>query len=226
MKILAIDTSGKALGIAVLSGDRILFESYLDTGLNHSQVLLPEIERAMQALGMTLNDVDLFAATAGPGSFTGLRIGLSTLKGFALSRRKPLIGVSTLEAMAQGICAESILLCPIISGPLKEIYAGLYRRLNPGGLTCIVSDRITDLERLVERIQEPVIFLGEGALRQQSQLQGLLPQYAQFCFDICRASSVAAVGLRKFRKQEIQDMVSLIPTYLRVSEAEQKHGRG
>ena len=226
MKILAIDTSGKALGIAVLSGDRILFESHLDTGLNHSQVLLPEIERAMQALGMTLNDVDLFAATAGPGSFTGLRIGLSTLKGFALSRRKPLIGVSTLEAMAQGVCVESILLCPIISGPLKEIYAGLYRHLNPDGLTCVMSDRITELDRLVERIQEPVIFLGEGALRQQSQLQGLLPQYAQFCLNICRASSVAAVGLRKFRKQEIQDMVSLIPTYLRVSEAEQKHGRG
>ena len=121
MKTLANDTSGKSAGIAVLLDNGIMYETYLNTGQNHSLVLLPEIDKALNTLKLTLNDFDLFVATAGPGSFTGLRIGLSTLKGFALSLKKPLIGVSTLEALAHNICVENLLICPVMNGTMGEL---------------------------------------------------------------------------------------------------------
>lgn len=227
MKTLAIDTSGKAAGIAILSDSHTLYEIYINTGLNHSLVLLPELNKALNTLKLELKDLDLYVTTTGPGSFTGLRIGLSTLKGFAVSQNKPLVGVSTLEALAHNIYAKDVLICPILNGPMEEIYTALYRYNDKAGYEVVINDLITDIPTLVKHINSPVIFLGEGAMRWQGVLRELLPDYARFApetLNICRASVIASIGLEKYRKHETQDMVSLIPTYLRASEAELKKG--
>lgn len=229
MKTLAIDTSGKAAGIAIISDGHVLYEIYINTGLNHSLVLLPELDKALNTLKLELKDLDLYVTTTGPGSFTGLRIGLSTLKGFAISQNKPLVGVSTLEALAHNICAKDVLICPILSGPMEEIYTALYRYRDDAGYEVVLKDQITDIPTLVQHInRSPVIFLGEGAIRWQGVLRGLLPDYARFApetLNIGRASVIASIGLGKYQNNETQDMISLIPTYLRVSEAElQKSG--
>lgn len=225
MKTLAIDTSGKAIGIAILADGHILYEIYINTGRNHSLVLLPQLDKALDTLNIELKDLDLYVTTTGPGSFTGLRIGLSTLKGFALSQKKPLVGVSTLEALAHNICAENVLICPIMNGPMDEIYTALYRYHVHAGYESILETQVTDIQTLVQRINGPVIFVGEGAVRWEAVLceklrdrAGFAPPYLHFC----RASVIASMGLKKYQKQETDDMVSLIPTYLRASEAEIK----
>jgi tRNA threonylcarbamoyladenosine biosynthesis protein TsaB len=228
MKTIALDTSGRSVGIAILDGEHITYEIILRTGLNHSQVLLPEIDHALKVMKIGLSEIDLFAATTGPGSFTGLRIGLSTLKGLALSWQKPLVGVSTLEALACNVCDETKLICPILKGPMTEIYVGLYRFSYPAQYTCLMKDRITDIDALVKEINEPAIFLGEGALQHKATLQEKMPKWAQIMpetYHCCRPSSVAAIGIRKYLAGDCQDVVTLVPDYLRVSEAElKKHG--
>ena len=225
MNTLAIDTSGKSAGIAILSDHAVLYEIYLNTGLNHSLILLPELDRALKAINMELKDLDLLVTTTGPGSFTGLRIGLSTVKGMALSLQKPLVGVSTLEALVQNICAEDILICPVLNGPMDEIYTALYRYQSGSGYDCILNDRVTLIPSLIKNIDGPVLFLGEGAVRWKRQLMEALPKEARFVpesFNICRTSVIAGIGLQKFHRGETQDMVTLIPSYLRLSEAELK----
>jgi len=225
MNTLAIDTSGKSASIAVLSEHSVLYEIYLNTGLNHSLVLLPELDRALKSLNMELRDLDLLVTTTGPGSFTGLRIGLSTLKGMALSLQKPLVGVSTLEALAQNICPEDVLICPVLNGPMDEIYTAIYRYQSGSGYECVQKDQVTVIPSLVKNIKGPVLFLGEGAFRWKTQLTDALSEYARFVpesFNICRASVIARIGLQKFHRHETQDMVTLIPSYLRPSEAELK----
>ena len=227
MNTLAIDTSGKAASIAILSDHSVLCEIYLNTGLNHSVVLLPELDRALKLLNMKLEDLDLLVSTTGPGSFTGLRIGLSTLKGMALSLRKPLVGVSTLEALARNICAEGVLICPVLNGPMDEIYTALYRYQPDSGYECILKDQVTDIPALVKNIPGPAVILGEGVPRWKTRIMEVLPEHARFVpesFNICRASVIAGIGLENFYRHETQDMVTLIPSYLRASEAELKKG--
>lgn len=225
MKTLAIDTSGKAAGIAILEDSKILYEIFINTGLNHSLVMLPELDKALHTLNIELKDLDLFVTTTGPGSFTGLRIGLSTLKGFALSQNKPLVGVSTLEALAHNICTEDLLICPIMNGPLDEIYTALYRYHARDGYQPVLEDRITDIPTLVQKIDGPVIFVGEGVNRWEAILYEQLQDDARFApqdLNVCRTSIIAGMGLKRYQRQETADMVSLIPTYLRASEAEIK----
>jgi len=225
MNTLAIDTSGKSAGIAILSDQSVMYEIYLNTGLNHSLVLLPELDRALKSLKMELKDLDLLVTTTGPGSFTGLRIGLSTLKGMALSLQKPLVGVSTLEALARNICAEDVLICPVINGPMDEIYTAFYRYQSGAGYDCILKDQVTIIPSLIKNINGPVLFVGDGAVRWKTQLKEALLEEACFVpesFNVCRASVIARIGLERFRRHETQDMVTLIPSYLRLSEAELK----
>ncbi len=226
MKTLAIDTSGKSAGLAIVSDGRILYELFMNTGLNHSVVLLPEIDHALNVLNLDLKDFDLFVATTGPGSFTGLRIGLSTLKGFALSHNKPLVGVSTLEALAWNINSENRIICPLLNGPMDEIYTAIYRYHPLDGYERLLEEQITTIPKLVAHITEPVIFVGDGVVRWESYLRKQLLESALFApqhLNICRPSIVAGIGIKKYQHNLTEDMLSLRPTYLRASEAEIKN---
>lgn len=226
MKTLAIDTSGKSAGLAILADGRLMYDIYLNTGLNHSLVLLPEIDKALNMLKLSLDDFDFFVGTTGPGSFTGLRIGLSTLKGFALSRNKPLVGVSTLEALAHNVCTDNRLICPILNGPMDEIYTALYRYHPHEGYELVLKDQITNISYLLKYISDPVIFVGDGAVRWQESLREQLHETAVFApqyLNVCRPSVIAGIGAKRYQENLTEDMISLIPSYLRASEAEIKN---
>jgi len=227
MNILALDTSSKTIGLAIMTEETVLYEIHLNSGKEHSSVLLPELDRALQSLAWDMERIDLFVVTTGPGSFTGVRIGLSTVKGFVLCHAKPLIGVSVLEALAHNVCGEDGLICPILNGPMGDIYTALYRYRVGSGFSCLLPDQIMKPQSLAVHIQEPVLFVGEGAITKRDELTGLLPGKARFLsggVNICRPSVVGQIGKEIFQKTGSHDPFTLIPAYLRPSEAELKQG--
>jgi len=225
MNILALDTSSKTIGLAIMADGTVLYEIHLNLGRDHSSLLLPELDRALQSLGWDLEAIDLFAVTTGPGSFTGIRIGLSTMKGFALCHAKPLVGVSVLEALARNVLGEDMLICPVLSAPMGNIYTALYRYQAESGFSCLLPDQIMNLPSLSDHILAPAFFVGEGAMAKQDELMRLLPGKARFAsgsFHICRPSVVGQVGWELFQKTGGHNPLTLVPAYLRPSEAELK----
>jgi len=225
MKILAIDTSGKGSSLAVLEDENVLGEIFLDVGRHHSETLLPSLDHLMTIVGISVSEIGLFACTSGPGSFTGLRIGMSTIKGLALVTGAPAIGVSTLEALAWNAAASPLIICPMLDARKEEVYAALYRQTSAGSMEAFLSDRTASLDLFLERIGEHAFFLGDGALRYRRQIEDRLSGRVNFGTSFqsnVRAGIVGLVGLQKFRAGEGGDALSLLPRYLRLSEAEQK----
>lgn len=164
MIVMGIDSAGKTAGVALMKDDALLYESCLATGLTHSETLLRLCDSALTATNLTLNDVDLFAVAGGPGSFTGLRIGLSLVKGFALPSAKPCISVSTLEALAYSLSADGNVLCAL-DARRNEVYYAAFTIKN-GIVTRICNDGnapVKDLAPLLESLPGRISLIGDGA---------------------------------------------------------------
>ncbi|MEK6599673.1 MAG: tRNA (adenosine(37)-N6)-threonylcarbamoyltransferase complex dimerization subunit type 1 TsaB [Deltaproteobacteria bacterium] len=161
MKILAIDTSTASGSIALLDDDQIIAELTTCTQKTHVERLLPLIKTLLSSINTKIEDVDGFALTIGPGSFTGLRIGLAAIKGLAWSLNKPVVGVSTLEALAMNIPYSDKPICPILDARKKEVYAGIYK-VDGHWPISVMPDLAISPEALVEKIKEPTIFIGDG----------------------------------------------------------------
>lgn len=162
MKILAIDTSTKAGAVALVSGDELLAEESVRDSGAHAIWLMPAIDRVMKGAGVELKDIDLFALAIGPGSFTGLRIGVSTVKGLAWPLKKPVVGVSTLKALAMNFSGSNKVVCPLLDARKKEVYSALYRPPesdNVVALEALLPDSALRPEALIKEIEAR---LGEG----------------------------------------------------------------
>src|SRR5574341_455461 len=163
MLVMGIETSTMQGGVALLSEQGLLSEYLLNVKATHAERLLPSIDRILRDAGITLSRVEGICVAAGPGSFTGLRIGLSTAKGLAAAGGQPLVGVSTLEAMAWTLpfCAHQI--CPILDARKGELYCALFR-CEGDRLVRLTDDQALAPERVFSRIQEPTVFLGDGLM--------------------------------------------------------------
>ena len=167
MKILAIDSSGSVASAAVLEDDRMLSECTVNYKMKHSTTLLPLINYAAELVSLDLKDVDAIAVTAGPGSFTGLRIGSATAKGLGLAMEKPIIPVPTLSAIAYGLCGTDALVCPIMDARREQVYNALYR-FEGNTLTALTEQRAIYMKDVIEEVNRiaaeggRVIFLGDG----------------------------------------------------------------
>ena len=224
MLVMGIDTSTTQGGVALLSGQGVICEYTLNIKATYSERLLPLIDRALQDAGITLGQVDGFAVAVGPGSFTGLRIGLSTAKGLAVVGGQPLVGVSTLEAMAWTLpfCAHPV--CPILDARKGEIYCALFRH-EGDRLIRLMDDTATAPGRLLSRIQQPTVFLGDGLVAYEGLVQSQLKELALFpplAGRGGRAAAVAELGRRRLLRGDRDDLMQLAPQYLRPSEAEFK----
>lgn len=227
MKLLAIDTSGHALSAAIaehldIRDMHILGSFGSDTGKNHSLELLPLLKDLLDHKKLTLADMDAFAVTIGPGSFTGLRIGLATVKAWAQALNKPIIGVSSLDAMAK--CAGSAgFTAPIFDARRNEVYTALYR----GGKRLSQDRAIAPDSLAAELVQlhEPVVFAGDGLKHYRKVFEEILgerfclPQHGNTLF---MAESAALIACAKYINNEFTDVAALTPVYLRLSEAEEK----
>ena len=226
MRILAFETSAKAASVALYEGGKLLGESYQNTGLTHSQTLLSMGENLLKTCGYTPEQMEAVAVAAGPGSFTGVRIGVAAAKGFAWGNQLPCYGVSTLEAMALSLGVWQGYVCPVMDARRSQVYNGVFS-VECGKYTRIREDRAISLQELGEDLQtlEGNIFLvGDGSILCYNTLTEKLPNL------VCppehrmhqRASGVALAAAEKIARGESGDGGSLEPNYLRLSQAERE----
>jgi len=228
MLVLGIETSTKQGGAALLSEEGLLGEAFLDIAITHSERLFPLIDHLLASAGQSLGEVDGIAVAIGPGSFTGLRIGLGTAKGLALATGRPLVGIPTLEAMAWNLpfCRHPI--CPILDARKKEIYCALFR-FEAEHLRRLMEDVALTPQALAERIEEPTVFLGDGVKVYGDLLAGRLKEKVLFpplARRVGSAALVAELGLKRLLNGEQDDPTGLVPRYIRPSEAELRHLAG
>jgi len=227
MLTLAIETTTKTVGLAILREEEILAELYLDLGRHHAEILLPALEKLCLITALPAARVDLLACTIGPGSFTGVRIGVSTVKGLALATGKPVVGVSTLEVLAMNVVPYPNLICPMLDARKNQVYAGLYR-IGKGSLPEVVrAERLVDVNTLLADLgDEEVVFLGDGAVRYEKLIGERFPgrcTHDDSRLHNLRASAVGLIGLERYRNGDHLDPLTFTPRYLRLSEAEIKH---
>jgi len=218
MHILAVDTTGIACSAAVLSEGAIRCETYMNAGRTHSQTLGPMIDFCLSSAGLFIRDIDLFACASGPGSFTGLRIGIGMIKGFAHASSKPTVGVNTLDALARNAAGTDEIVCPVIDARRKEVYTATY----------LSGKRITDYRAvpLVDVLSslkgQRVVFLGDGAVNYHDTITAADAGFrvAHGGIVLQRAGSVGMAALDMFKTGISQDAYSLEPFYLRETQAE------
>ena len=226
MLILAFETSAKAASAALLEDGRLLGESYQNTGLTHSQTLLVMAENLLAQCGKTVAQVTAVAVAAGPGSFTGVRIGVAAAKGFAWGRQLPCYGVSTLEAMALSLGAWQGYVCPCMDARRSQVYNALFS-VNQGTLERLREDRAIALSELAEELKAldgPIFLVGDGSTLTYRTLSGeipnlvLPPEHRMHQ----RADGVALLAAQKIAAGESGDANALTPNYLRLSQAERE----
>ena len=222
MLILAFETSAKAASVAILRDGILLGESYQDTGLTHSQTLLVMAQDLLTQCGLTVGDVTHVAVAEGPGSFTGIRIGVAAAKGLSWGGELPLCGVSTLEAMAVSLGAYEGIVCPVMDARRSQVYNALFRA-ERGKLTRIASDRAISLEDLGKELRAlsgPVFLVGDGSYVTHKVLTDtvLPPEHRLHQ----RAAGVALVAAERIAAGERCDGAALTPNYLRLSQAERE----
>ena len=226
MLILAFETSAKAASVALLEDGKLLGESYQNTGLTHSQTLMVMSENLLSQCGKTVEDITAAAVAAGPGSFTGVRIGVAAAKGFAWGREIPCYGVSTLEAMALSLGAYQGYVCPCMDARRSQVYNALFY-VNRGKPERRTEDRAISLAELGEELKnskEPIFLVGDGSILCYNTLlesvPGLvLPEEHRMHQ---RASGVALAAARQIAAGAPGDANALTPNYLRLSQAERE----
>ncbi|RMD96624.1 MAG: tRNA (adenosine(37)-N6)-threonylcarbamoyltransferase complex dimerization subunit type 1 TsaB [Deltaproteobacteria bacterium] len=230
MRILAFDTSTAAGTVTLTEGEGLIATRTFVSGRSHAERLLPAILDLLGEAGVALDDLDAIAVAAGPGSFTGLRIGLATAKGLARSTGKPLHALSTLEAMAWNLSPVQGLLCPLLDARKKEVYAALFRGEGRGRPIRLTPDGVLALEQVVEYLErfapEPVLFFGEGAQRYAVRLRERLGerfQEAPIHHGACTGYAIAMLALAEIEAGAPPlSPEALTPRYLRPPEAEVK----
>jgi tRNA threonylcarbamoyladenosine biosynthesis protein TsaB len=225
MKVLGIDTATSCGSIGVIDDDRVVSDYLLKSSVTHSERLLGSIEFVLKEARCALEDLDGWAISLGPGSFTGLRIGVSTVKGLAFATQKPVTGVPTLDALACQISPTPYLICPILDARKGEVYAAFYRYEKGDALNRISPYRAIRPEELVKEIVEKTIFIGDGVRTYGDFLRDILPIHAAFPsspLHLLHGSIVAKLGVELLRKGESLDLPTFTPIYVRRSEAEIK----
>lgn len=224
MKVLAIDTSSNAASVALMEDDILLGEFVLNHKKTHSQEIMPMIDEVLRRCECKVSDIDLFAAAKGPGSFTGLRIGIATVKGLAHSVNKPVIGIGTLEGLAHNLPFSEHTIVPIMDARRSQVYTGAYL-WSDGELLEIGEPEAMSIEECVESCGNflETVFLGDGVPVYKEFIKEKLGDKAIFAPASCnmqKASSIAALALKK--AENCESYYGLEPLYLRKSQAERE----
>ena len=223
MKILALDCTATVCSVALCEDETPVALYTLNNGNTHSESLLPMIETVLRHAHLSVSDVDLFACTEGPGSFTGVRIGCATIKGLAFDRQKPCIGISTLEALAENLQGLDGLLCPVMNARRGQVYNALFRFEN-GAIQRLCPDRAIALTELDKELagETTVRLCGDGyELAVSALTQASLTPTPSFLIPQ-NAGSVARCALRAYQTGKSGTDISLKPTYLRLPQAERE----
>lgn len=233
MRILALDSSGLVASVAVVDGSGLEAQTIAEYTVNykktHSQTLLPMLDEVARMTELDLDSIDAIAVAAGPGSFTGLRIGSATAKGLGLALDKPLIHIPTLEGLAYNLCGTDHIVCPIMDARRGQVYTGIYEFDNDR-LIVLEDQMAVGIEELGQRLHSydrKVVFLGDGvpvfkeALMEQI-MAGREIAFAPAHLNRQRAAAVGALAIRYYREGKMETAAEHQPDYLRVSQAERE----
>ena len=231
MKVLALDSSGLVASVALVEDNNLLAEYTVNYKKTHSQTLLPMLDEIAGMIELDLSTIDAIAIAAGPGSFTGLRIGSATAKGLGLALDKPLISVPTVDAMAYDLYGTDKLVCPIMDARRSQVYTGLYTFERQGEeyrLTVLKEQMAVSVQELVELLDEydrEVLFLGDGVPVYRKTIDQLMKaphSYVPAHLNKQRGASVAALGAVYYREGRTEAARDHQPDYLRLSQAERE----
>ena len=226
MRILAIESSSLVASVAIVEDGVTLAEYTANFKMTHSQTLLPMIDSMVSLFGIDLASVDAIAVSGGPGSFTGLRIGSATAKGFGLALDKPLIHIPTLDGTAYNLYGAKGLICPIMDARRNQVYTGVYRFEQD--FEVVMEQDAVDMGELIEKLNamgERVIFLGDGVPVHEKRIRESMAvpfDFAPAHMNRQRAASVAALGAVYFAEGKIETAAEHGPDYLRKSQAERE----
>lgn len=227
MKILAVDTSTVVATTAVIENNKLLGEYVLNNKRTHSQKIMPLIHNLLSNLDLKPEDIDVYAAAIGPGSFTGLRIGVATIKGLAHVNDKPVVGVPTIDALAYNFPYSKGIIVPIIDARRERVYTGIYKW--DSEFEVIRKQDVVEIDKLIEILNElnqDIIFCGDGVDIYREKLLDNINNNVSFApshLNSPRASSIAEIAKIKYENGEVQDYFSLVPDYLRKSQAEREY---
>ena len=224
MKILAIDTSAVVGSVALCDGETIIAQYTVNNGNTHSETLLPMVESLLATSGVDISEIELFAVSNGPGSFTGVRIGVATLKGLAFGSGKPCVGVSTLEALAYNLIGFEGIICPVMNARRSQVYNALFE-CRSGVLSRLTPDRalsIAELDEELAALSKPFYLVGDGYDVTTEGLKKSTPALTPEISRYQSAYSVAQCAARAFENGEYTNDTSLSATYLRPSQAERE----
>jgi tRNA threonylcarbamoyladenosine biosynthesis protein TsaB len=230
MRILAIDSSAISASAAVMEDDRLLGEFFINTRQTHNQTLMPMVESVLKCTNVPLSSIDLFAVSAGPGSFTGVRIGVACVKGMAMPEKKPCAGVSTLEAIAYNLAHLNAIVCAVMDARCGQVYNAVFSA-NGGNLQRITEDRAISIEDLTkecksigEKYTKPLFLVGDGAKLCYNtsgfhELSAVLPP-EHLLYQ--RAFGVAKSAADLYAQDKTVTPAALAPIYLRLPQAERE----
>ncbi|MBQ9993222.1 MAG: tRNA (adenosine(37)-N6)-threonylcarbamoyltransferase complex dimerization subunit type 1 TsaB [Clostridia bacterium] len=224
MNILAVDSSAVSAGCAILRDDKLISSGFVNVGLTHSQTLMPLISDTLRGAGMALSDIDYIAVSVGPGSFTGVRIGVATVKGIAFAQNIPCVAVSTLEAIAAQAVGHRGYVCAVMDARRSQVYNAIFSL--DGGISRITEDRaisIAELQEELAALSGDIWLCGDGAelcYRTFGEADNIYIAPESFRWQ--SGYGVALAARDKILRGEVVDAASLMPTYLRLPQAERE----
>jgi tRNA threonylcarbamoyladenosine biosynthesis protein TsaB len=226
MRLLAIETATMLGGLAIMDGTTLVAESRINVRVTHSERLMKEIDHVLTVARMELGDIDVFGISIGPGSFTGLRVGLSTVKGLVYATGKKFVTVPTLEAFAWNVPFSDRQVCPLLDARRKEVYATALKWVGDGFVK-VIDEQALRIGTLLSMIDAPTVFLGEGAILNRESIERELGEKAFFGSPpqmFPSPANVAFLCMKKAEGGEYSEAHAAVPAYLRRSEAEIKFG--
>lgn len=226
MKILAMDTTAKVSTVSIVNEDKIIAEYSINLNFTHSQTIMPMCEEILKTTQTQLSEIDAFAVCTGPGSFTGLRIGISAVKGMAYALNKPCIAVSTLDALSRNTLDFDGIICCVMDARCNQVYNAIYENQN-GVLEKITEDRAIILDDLLEELKlfkKNIILVGDGADLCYNKFKDVLSniRVASISNRYQKASSVGLVAVDKYKNNLFTTCNDLIPQYLRLPQAQRE----
>lgn len=236
MFILAIDSATPVAGVALIDEDRLIREEFVNYKKTHSEKLMPMVDRILNECEIGMEDITAIAVSKGPGSFTGLRIGMAAVKGLAMACSKPVVAISTLDVLAHNICHSDVLLCPLLDARKQEVYCAMYdvSGVYPQKLSeekaCSPQEFLDTVDKVARDNQkEKIILLGDGYYPYQDYFRETLGDRLKLVpshLMLPRASALAHLAVNRVKNQDYDEIMTLRPLYLRLSEAEYRLGKG
>lgn len=223
IKILAVDSSSLTGSVALCCGDTLIAESLLNVRSTHSEKLLTQIDLLLGEAKWTLESLDLLAVITGPGSFTGLRIGIATIKGLAQVLKKPVVPISSLQAVAMNLPLAPVPICVFLDARKKEVYSQLFEWRSGVGPVVIGEASVLPPEQLLKELKGEVALVGDGVSLYQHLIDEILAERAFIPIATAhqlRADQVAWLALQAWQSGLVQNAVEILPTYIRPSDAE------